>query len=309
MKNRLFLTLVALTLISCGSAEKKSELTKEIKQEPIEADELAWIKNSDFEPRREIPFEASKDNFRSIKVKNDILIKESVARLPDPIIESALSSQDPLSAITKLCYQKKFIEAQKISQEKYESYKSHASYWNQVGTCYLHQGEYRKAELYYQKSRDLNHRYAPPVNNLGVLYQREGDDQKALKAYEEAAKLGAFSVTPMFNLSQLYMRYGLIDRASELLGSLYSMNNRDVDVLSALGSLNLLANNLEKAEKYFSEIPNDALKRADLSLNYAIVLKLSGNKTKAVQLFRAIDKGNLNVPHEYFEQVENYIGM
>lgn len=291
--------LLSILVVSCASKRDFDDL---------EGD-FDWIDNSDFIPEPEIKYNASEDVFDDDIGSYDSLSHESIARLPEPKLEKVSEKKNPITSAIGLCYRKKINEAFKIFDQNYERYKSHPSYWNQIGTCYYILGNYRKSLLYYNKAKDLNDKYIPALNNLGVLYQKEGHDQKALIAFKKANNINPFAVTPSFNLAQIYLKYGLIDKAIKIFAGLAQKNSQDVDLVNGLATCYLFKGDVQKALSYFYLIDDDALERADVSLNYAVALKLTGKEDDARDVFSEIDRSNLGSLAGYYRKVAGFIGV
>ena len=92
------------------------------------------------------------------------------------------------------CYAKNFEQAFKVAESVYDSHQNLPTYWNQVATCYLLQGNERKALLFYNKALEVTPQYVPALNNIGVMYEKNGQDQKALVALQRALKNGKFTI-------------------------------------------------------------------------------------------------------------------
>ncbi|MFT6069413.1 MAG: tetratricopeptide (TPR) repeat protein [Bacteriovoracaceae bacterium] len=290
-----------LVISSCGSSDKNSSAGS-----TPEDKEFGWIENKAFNKVSEVPYNSSEDIFKEV-MNDDSLSAESISRLPAPKIERISESSDPVSQGIGKCYGKDFAEAEKVFESNYKRYKNHPGYWNQIGTCQFLKGEYRKALLFYNKSRGLNPRYAPPVNNIGVIHQRQGRDQKALSAYEKAVELNKFSLTPLFNLGQLYLKYGFVEKAEGVFNTLYRKNSDDVDVLSALGTSALLKEDYSRAVSFFSKIPRRQLSEAKLGLNFSVALKAAGREKDAKTVFERVDPQSLGDLGGYYNKVGRFI--
>ena len=303
MKTSLFALFLFFVLSGCSSSSKKQSDASGL----VSSNELDSIKNEDFRPDREIPYDGKSDHFNELVNTTDSLAKESAARLPDPKLDILQGVEDPIAKGIALCYQKKFDAAYAIFDAAYSKYKSHPSYWNQLGSCYYVQGNLKMALLFYNKSRGIDDKYAPPVNNLGVLYQKNGKDQKAFLAYKKAAEMNATALTPVFNLAQLYLKYGFVTEANNLYASLLKVNNTDVDVLAGLATAQLFLGKTEKALGIFQTINPSNLWRADISLNYAVALKFMGKNDDAEKVFAKVDSGKLSDLTNYYKKVKKFM--
>lgn len=295
--------LMALVLIisSCSSSGKKDGT-----EQTLEDKEFGWVENEAFNKVSEVQYKSSEDMFKEV-MGDDSLSSESISRLPAPRIEKIADSDDPVSQGIGKCYGKNFVEAEKVFEKNYKKYKNHPGYWNQIGTCQFLKGEYRKALLFYNKSRSLNSNYAPPVNNIGVIHQRQGKDQKALSAFEKAVELNKFSLTPLFNLGQLYLKYGFVEKAEGVFNTLYRKNSSDIDVLSALGTSALLKEDYSRSVAFYSKIPRSNLSDAKVGLNFSVALKAAGRNKDAKTVFERVDPQTLGELGGYYNKVGRFI--
>ena len=264
------------------------------------------IKNSDFREPKQVYLDYSNDVYENIVDRADVLGKESLARLSDSQLKKFRSSEDPLSRALAYCYRGKFQKGFALLDKYYRRYKKNAAYWNKVGTCYMLEGNRRKALLYYNKSRDVSKKYVPAVNNLGVIYEKEGKVQKALLAYQKASKVGKFSLTPIYNISQIYLKYGLGKKAESLLDALYRRNSNDIQVANGLAVSHLFMGNVQNTIKIFDIMDKSHWKKAGIGLNYTVALKMSGEEKRARKIFKKISRIR---PQErkYYEEVKKYV--
>ncbi|MCK5884118.1 MAG: hypothetical protein KAG61_10530 [Bacteriovoracaceae bacterium] len=297
MKNILILLVIVLMAVSCASTPKEEK----------KGDLLSEIENIDFMPKKAVPYVARADAFKGEISRYDSISNESVNRLPQPKLEKMEDPKDPINSGISLCYRGMYQRAFKVFDNAYERYKTHPGYWNQVGSCYLIKKDYRKALLYYNKALGVQSKYAPAINNFGVLYLRQGKDQLAIEAFKKASKINSFSLTPMFNLAHLYLKYGALNKAYNILHVLYKKNKNDVDVLSALGSYNLMLGNAKNAVGFFKKIDESHLKRADIALNYAYALKKIGNTGDAKNIIKNLRTKDLEGYQNYYLSVKKYV--
>jgi len=303
---KLFAFFTLIFLASCSSTSTNEN--KKIDQKLID-DEYAYIKNSDFIPPKEIKYEEYQDQFTADLNEPDSLRKESIARLPPKKLEQVSLGPDPISKGIGLCYQNRFDEAFKLFDAIYFQYKSHPSYWNQVGSCYFLQRNYRKALLFYNKARDVNGSYAPAINNIGVIYLKQGKEQKALLAFKKAIEINSFSATPIFNLAQLYLKYGLADDAQKMFMGLLKQKSGDQDVLAGLGNVYLLKGDMKNSIAYYSQIDSTSGVHPHVGLNYAVALKLAGQVPQAQAVYKKVDANELGNLRTYYQRVATFIGM
>jgi len=291
------------TLISCSTTEQDNRQLDAFLEIDFEA-----IKNDDFREVTEIPYKSYQDAYPQEFSPKDVLAKESLARLAEPKLEEADSSLEPLTKGMSLCYQKKIKEAFDFFDKIYFKYRGHPSYWNQIATCYLLDGNERKAYLYYNKAMDIDTKYVPAINNIGVLRLREGQVSKALLAFNDAVKVNSFALTPIFNLAQVYLQYGMTENARKNYYVLFKKNNMDVDVLSGIANSYLLEEEYSKAIQYFEMIDRKSPKYENVAINYAVALHFANNNKRAKEIFDLVEKDNLKYSKNYYNKVERLLG-
>lgn len=296
-----FLSFLTLVLAwGCGSSSSK-------KVAEVPKSEFDLISNDDFRQIDEVPYQSYQDVFNYPKETNDSLVRESLARVEADSLESAFGIEDPISHAISLCYQGKIAEGLSVLDGAFAKYKSHPSYWNQIGTCYFLKKDYRKALLYYNQSLEIDRKYAPPINNLGVIYLRQGKDQKALVAFEQAAKNNRLSLTPIFNMAQLYLEYGLIDKALRLFNALRNQGRFDQDIIGGTANAYLMKGNAKQAYELFSSMDERSLVKPEYGLNFAVASKILGKSSNAQRIFENVNKGSSKGWRLYYNKVRNYI--
>jgi tetratricopeptide (TPR) repeat protein len=308
MKSSLIIFFVLILSSSCSSTQTNRHFASD---EPVKLnDDLNWVDALDFDKKTETKYEASKDENKNVSSKDEekiAVVKESIATLPLPRLEEQLKeSSDPLSKIVIRCYQGKFDEAFTVIDQIYSQFKNNTSYWNQVGTCYYLKSDYSKAILFYNKSRDLDSKFAPPYNNLGVVYQKQGRFQKALAAFKKASEISAFSITPAYNIARLYLQFGVTSKAQPILLGLYKKSPEDGQVATALATTYLMNSDYQNALTTFQSMPKENLVKPEVGINYALTLKLLGKNDEAKLAYANV----LEVSSEmklYAQDVDNFI--
>ena len=305
-KKALAIFLVAFTLCSC-SGQSSRVVASENGDVSLE-DDYNWVDGLNFDKKVETKYNPENDEFKNKKDDGtNVLIKESVSSLPPPRLEEQLlDNNDPLAKIIIKCTENKFEEAFVLIDQNYNQFKNNTSYWNQVGSCYYLKGDFSKAILFYNKSRDLDAKFAPPVNNIGVVYQKQGKFQKALSAYKKASDLSNFSVTPAFNLARLYLQFGIISKAEPILDGLYKKSTNDIQVVNALATLDLIKSDYENAINIFSTLPKDLLVKPEFGINYALALKLN-NKLEDAKLVMSKMGESVGEMKIYANKVDTFI--
>lgn len=291
--------LALLMLFIFASCSSKPKIKKKV--------EINDVKASDFKKVKEVRYDTDKDLFSKIDKKDsEALNDESIQRLDDP---NDVDSKSILDEIIVKCYNKEFDDAFAIIQENHDKYKQHPIFWNQVGTCFMLQGNRRKALLFYNKALEYKASYAPAYNNLGVMYRFEGEDPKSLVAYTRAKKADKLAKTPRFNLAQLYLEYGLYNQAISMLKGLYLISNNDVEVKAGLATAYLMKGDLKESLSYFKNIDDDFLAKPHIGINYAFASFLSGDKEQAKNIFEEVNSKALGTWNHYYKEIKNRIGV
>jgi tetratricopeptide (TPR) repeat protein len=250
------------------------------------------------------------DDFLDKELTNepDVLATETLSKVPSERIEEPEDVSDALKSALVACYRKQFKLADELFDKLYRSYRNNPIYWSQVGSCFLIKGNKRKALLFFNKAKDLKKNYAPPINNIGVIFEKEGFDQKALKAYEEAKNLSSFSLTPLFNIAQIYTKYGLITQGKEYFSTLITLNNKDQDSIYAMGYLEMIEGDFNNAIGYFNRLSRDYRRKAEVSVNIAYTLHLTGNTADARDVLAKAEPTNNDLLNQYIARVRAKIG-
>ena len=276
----ILLLVVILSLASC--ATKKRSEGKDVNN----------ISNLDFKKEVPVRYNKNKDYYNFFQRPDslkDSLIEETVHRMPNMKLEETKDGVDEMSQLAIFCYNEDFKKAFILIDNLYRRYQKHPGYWNQVGNCYLLQGDLRKAELFYLQSLQYNQNYAPAYNNLGSLHIRRKEYEKALSAFKKAHKLNRSSLTPIYNLAQMYLNFGVVGKAKKFLLAIENQRSGDPRVLSALGTAYLFQGKIKKSLSYFNKVSSDSRKHPSVGLNYVIALVISENKELAEEIFDDIN--------------------
>jgi tetratricopeptide (TPR) repeat protein len=296
-----------LILSSCASNTNFRKSAAEENSKP--EDDYSWVEQLNFDKKNETKYQADKDEFTiTSEEASHALIKESLSQLSPAILEETLAkTDDVLSKINIKCYLGKFDDAFKLADDAYGTYKNNTSYWNQVGTCYYLKADYAKAILFYNKSRDLDSKFAPPINNLGVVYVKQGKFQRALSAFKKAAELSPFSVTPTFNLAELYLKFGTVSKALPIFQGLLKKSPQDLEVNSSIACANLLKGDYAAAVQIYGALDKANLTKPGIGLNYAVALKLSNRAADAQAVLGNISPATTADMKDYALRVDKFI--
>lgn len=302
MKRKATLSIIFLLLLGltgCGTSSKK---------ENKEDGELAGVTNDSFKWPAPRGYQAV-DDFLDGKVAdhNDVLKSETLSKIPAKELEEPDDVDRSIDKAILACYRGNYSYADRIFDSLLKEYRKNPIYWNQVGNCFMMRGESRKALLYFNKARGLKSDYGPPINNIGVIFEKKNFDQKALKSYEEAKKVSSFSLTPIFNLAQIYARYGFITEAKQLFESMVRMNSKDQDALHGLAYVRFVSGDIEGALKAFNSMNSDYYERPEVGANLVYALVLSGNKSKAEDIFEDLKATSNPELQAYLAQIKGMI--
>jgi|LULL01.1.fsa_nt_gb tetratricopeptide (TPR) repeat protein len=298
MINKFTAIAFILLLVSCASKGPKTTFS-----------EVSEIKQEDFTPPKQRKYRKSDDIYTTIKSKySSALNAESLERVIHYDGDYEIKSH--FSQIVSACYEGDFKKAFNLVRSTNRKYLENPIYWNQVGTCYMLEGSYRKSLLFYNRALSLKSDYPPAFNNLGVMYMKQRDYSRALVAFKKARSLGQFSKTPRYNLANLYLNFGLYEKALNEIMPLYTDDSEDVDVLNILAVGHLMKNNPQKSLEYFKKIDQSFMELPRLGVNYSLALYLFGDKDQAKDILNDIELKNADKNwREYYQSVAQYIGV
>ncbi len=126
---------------------------------------------------------------------------------------------------------------------------------NYLGLVYYQKGQSKEALKHLRKAVDLNPKYSEAQNNLCALYSEENQNAKALVHCEKAVSnlLYATPERAYHNMGLIYEKQGEIKKAKERFQKATKVNAKFVLSLNSLGKISTMENNLEDAQKYFSQ--------------------------------------------------------
>ena len=287
--------LPILILVGCATSQPKKGY------------DIGDIKNDDFKKIEKVSYSSADDRFKQVESDlTDALNEESIQRVFT--YGGSVEVKGVLGEIGKLCYENKFKEAFILVKINNKAYNDNPIFWTQVGTCYLLEGNSRKALLFYNRALGIKGDYAPALNNLGVMYMRENDFSRALVAFERARKNTAFGRTPRFNLANLYLSFGLYQQAESHLLTLGQVSKKDVDVLNMLGTSYLMQGKADLAIKNFENIDSDFLENPKFGINYALALYMGGRPDRARDVLDDVKQKDLRQWKDYYKSVSKFIG-
>ncbi|MFP5457094.1 MAG: tetratricopeptide repeat protein [Bacteriovoracia bacterium] len=279
MKYLLFFIFIAL--VGCAGAPTKTD------NKPVDAAAGIAVTNKDFAKKNAISYTASQDYYPVKQESKNVLITESADKADPSELKELLAGKDPLTVMMTSCYAKDFNRAFAIAESIFDTHMKLPSYWNQVATCHLLQGNERKALLFYNKALEVKPNYVPALNNIGVIYSKSAQDQKAQVAIRRALSNGKFTRTPRYNLAFLLLKFGLADESSNLFQGLLNDAPKDVELRIGYANSLALQGRWQDSWAQFSLIPANLRERSDVGLNMALVAHSLGKTDDARKILGA----------------------
>jgi tetratricopeptide (TPR) repeat protein len=264
------------------------------------------ISNQDFAKKKPITYVPGQDHYSAKGKGDNVLISESANNASDDEMKEILAGKDPLAVMMASCYARDYERAFGIAESIFNTHLKLPTYWNQIATCYLLQGNERKALLFYNKAIEVSPDYVPALNNIGVIYAKNRQDQKAQVALQRALKNGQFTRTPRFNQAHLLLNYGLADKALPIFQGLTNEAPTDVEVRIGLANSLAVLARWEEAWEQFSLVPDKLRRRNDVGLNMSLTAFRLGKKDLAKELLSATEAEGLG--KRYVNELKQVIG-
>jgi len=269
--------------------------------------DLEGITNKDFKPARQIHYKKQDDILKGVQSKlTDALNSESIQRIYK--YEGTANTKGEIATISQLCYERSFKDAFVLIKKSGKIYLKNPIFWNTVGTCFLIQGERRKALLFYNKALSLKANYAPALNNLGVMYIYEKDYSRALVAFTRAHKTGTNKKTPRFNLANLYLSFGLYDKVISMAAPLLSTKTKDVDLLNIMATAYLMKGDYKRSLSLYNRVDDDYARSVRVGTNYSLALYYVGQKGRAKDVYENIGEKSYGGWTSYYRAVGKLVG-
>lgn len=222
-------------------------------------------------------------------VKEDALSEESFMRYSSKRHQDMTeNSQSVIIQALSQCHQGKIEQGRDLLVKSLTDHRDDPLYWNAVANCYSLEKNYPKALFYYDMSQALNTNSkvgnALIHNNKAYILMKLRHFDQARIELQEAIKLAPTLKTPRYNFAQLNIQFGHTDIAERELRTLLKNAPDDIDILSALGVINLYKNQIAEARALFEKIPDRLRRREDIAIHYAMSLYLTGE----LELSRAV---------------------
>ena len=179
-----------------------------------------------------------------------------------------------------------------------KSGKENGTVLNELGTLYIKQKEYDKAEGYYLKAIESGDVKA--LNNLGILYNEKKEYDKAEGYYLKAIESG--DVKALYNLGNLYNKQKEYDKAETYY--LKSIESENVIALNNFGTVYYEKKEYDKAETYYLKAIESGETKALNNLGILYNVQKEYDKAETYYL-KAIESGDAdalnNIAWLYFE--------
>jgi serine/threonine protein kinase/lipopolysaccharide biosynthesis regulator YciM len=191
-------------------------------------------------------------------------IRENLALSPRILDELKAQSFKPssqsLAAIRlysegiELARQGKNLEALKRFQASTQADSEFAMAYAKLGQTYASLGHDNEAEQFSREAVDLSEKLPPRERYLiSASYARiERDYPKAISSYEHLAAASPDDPEVQFALASLYEDTGALDKARDRYSKILSVDPKNVNVLIAIGRVEMTSDNPQAALDYFS---------------------------------------------------------
>ena len=198
---------------------------------------------------------------------------------------------------------KKYEDAESIAQEvvtdEVDSYKS----WMMLGDIKQIRGKLNEALRCFQKCNQLDPKSAQVALKIAQVYRSQGVSEKAIEMYDISIKMNPKYELAIYEKAGLLLKLMEYDAADEVIkrglettrGSI-SLKSMKADILKERGEF-------DKAANIYKSIIKDHPKRADLRINYAVLLQDLGRVSEAEKEFLQANKTN----PDYVESFSNYL--
>ncbi len=115
----------------------------------------------------------------------------------------------------------------------------------ELGECYLFMGELEKAETYYNKAIESNHKIAAPFLGLATIAIQRNDYDKALIFYKKALSLEAKNDKSLTGIGLVLMEREMYEEAFARFHDALSINSANMVALSCLVRISYILNKVE----------------------------------------------------------------
>ncbi len=212
-----------------------------------------------------------------------------------------LSSSNEMPTLEKTfnhCYQGSIDDALMVFEKKIKTLKDHSLYYNHVAHCFYMKKDFPKAVFfskYVLSSSGNKIEKSSSLNLLGMIYFIQNRFGLSLNSFNQGLEINPESKVLRYNLALLHLRLNQPQEAINLLNPLEEF--KDPLILYTLGFAYTISNNLNEAERVFSKISEDEMKKSDWLLTYSAYLYLSNFLNQAKKNLAPLVSDKTN-PHQ-----------
>ena len=314
MKKLIFFLIFSIFLFSCSSKTKKTVVKKiEKKDDYFISTKIKKtkkfnpfsLKGLNFKKYKNKKYERENDYYKHSKVNSNILGKESLDLYTYSEKMNTLKEiKEPISLAGNYCYLNRVKKGLEVLDRIYFNYKLQPRYWNQMAICYFLKGEYRKSDLYFNKSLSLNKKFVPSLSNLGVLYNKRRFYQRAFETFNKSSKINSFSVTPILNKAQLLLKFNLFQTACPIFETLHKEDSFNKDIGHGLGTCYLFKGEYSKSLAVYRDLKINLKDDEIPYVHYLMALKLMGRYNELKSLISNI---KVNFKNKYARRIFDFV--
>jgi len=141
----------------------------------------------------------------------------------------------------------------------------------------LHQsGNFRQAEVIYQRILRTEPHHPDALHLLGLVYQQQGQSKLAIPLIKKAIALNPVDITYQFNLGNLHQDLGQLDEAIACFQQVLERQPGYMDALVALGTAYKAQGFLEEAIASYQQVLEHQPDRSDAYFNLTQALAAQG---------------------------------
>ena len=279
-------------LIGCSTGTKKSQSINPAIDDP----DFINIENSDFNVVEKFKFDPSTDYVKSEEIdsKSRIYQESLMADSKHKEIDSKdFSVSDPVSSLSVECSKREQLDEKSVDV-LFEKHRNDPAYWNQIGLCHVLKNEFRQAQLYFNEALSLKKDYVPSLNNIGIIKLRKDDDQAAFAYFKRAGQISPRAIVPKLNMSLILLQYGHAQSVVNLLHPIQNDFGDSATLKLVYASALSGVKNDDLAIRVFEGVGKSELHKTAFAINYAMSLKRTGQKDKAMDIIKEI-RGEVSI--------------
>jgi tetratricopeptide (TPR) repeat protein len=179
------------------------------------------------------------------------------------------------------------------------------AYYN-LGTLYLRQNDFPKAQKYLERTVQLRADYAEAWNNLGMIAAQQGHADEAVRNFQQSLVLRPQYTVALLNLGNLYRRQGNSAEAEKLLARGLELEPNNPEVNFALGMLYARQEQPDKATQYLQRAIDLRTGYADALNNLGVLLVRAKRYSEAQEKFTICIRLEPNYDQAYLNLARLY---